>query len=195
MRAAIVQVVPDSWGWVDGRLIPSNLLTNNPHVELGTGYTLSRFGIRLLFLEDYAVGRSARKELNLYALLVEQKYPGFIIFDCTGYEGQPISLRATKELIGGFLRRGYSGSLTFYRDCYRNEQYSNSARCEMRFGSWEAQPLRASDPEGGEQPPRIKLEWKERYNGKPEIIASFITLFRALGLKEYVPTRNICSSE
>ena len=186
IRAKLVEAVPPDWSWLDGGLRASKTLLDLGQVEENTGFEVGRFHIIHPTIIGAYVGdgNGRREKPNLFAIMVEQKLPGFILFDEAGYDAS-ISLDLTQRIAAGFLRKGYCGGLHFYKGCYDNNKYENAARCDMLFERWHGAPV--FKEEAGEQPARVKLEWNGDYRGKEEDIASIAAVCRSLNLREYVP--------
>lgn len=182
----LVNAVPDSWGWLDGQLCAPAELNTNGKAERDTGFAIQRFhSIGPTIIGAYNRESGKRLKPNLYAIIAEQKLPGFIDFNEAGYEYE-ISLELAKRFAVAFLNKGYRGGLRFYLDCYRNSKYSNPAECSMALVSWYGASF---GDEIGEQPARVKLEWDERYGGKKEDITPILTVCQSLGLRRYEPIK------
>lgn len=182
----LVEAIPPNWSWVDGSLhAPKNLVSSGA-VQENTGFAVERFhSIHPTIIGSYDRSEGKREKPDLFAIMVEQKLPGFINFDEAGYDAHIVTLELAKRVAVGFLRKGYRGCLCFYRGCYDNSKYANPARCSMIFDSWHGTPI--SREEAGAQPARVKLEWEGRYYGKEEDIAPIVAVCRSLSLREYVP--------
>ncbi len=187
VMAKLVEAVPSDWAWLDGGLRALNTLISSGEVEENTGFALERFHtIRPTIVGSYDQSNGKRRIPNLFAIMVEQKLPGFINFNEAGYESRIITLDLAKQIAAGFLRKGYRGSLHFFKDCYNNNKYDNSARCELIFSPWRAP--RGWSEEAGPQPARVMLEWESRYGGgEEEDIAPIAGVCRSLNLREYIP--------
>lgn len=181
----LVEAVPENWSWVDGGLYAPRILVESEQVEEHTGFVLERFHSihpTIIGSYDQTMGRSRKP--NLFAIMVEQRLPGFIRFIEAGY-GADITLELAKRVTVGFLRRGYRGGLHFFERCCNNHKYDNPARCSMIFEPWQGAPLCLE--EAGLQPARVKLEWKSHYYGKQEDVAPVVAVCRSLNLRQYVP--------
>ena len=187
VMAKIVEAVPLSWSWIDGGLRAPSSMVASGQVEENTGFTLQRFhSIHPTIIGRYAGGKNERERPNLFAIMVEQKLPGFISFNEAGYDADIITLELAKSVAVGFLRKGYRGGLYFYKDCYDNRKHDNPAYCEIIFQPWQGAPI--CQEEAGAQPSRVKLRWESRYGGKEEDIAPIVAVCRSLGLSKYTPT-------
>ncbi|MFA6588156.1 MAG: hypothetical protein WCT08_03740 [Patescibacteria group bacterium] len=186
VMAKLVEAVPDNWSWVDGCLYAPQHLIDSGMVQQDTGFTLARFhSINPTIVGAYEEHNGKRKKPNLFAMMVEQKLPGFISYDEAGFEDNPITLKLTKTITIGFLRKGYRGDLCFYCGYYDNSKYDNPARCSLIFEPWNGPPIMGK--EAGPQPARIQLEWNSRYPGTEENIVPIAAVCRSLNLKEYTP--------
>jgi len=189
VMAKLIEAIPSTWSWVDGCLFaPEQFIKSGSALE-NTGFAIQRFHS----IHPTIIGRHDRKKgttdkPDFFAIMVEQKLPGFVSFDESGYEA-PITLDLAKRIAIGFLLKGYRGHLSFYKDCYRNSKYDNPARCGMILESWKGGSL--DNTEAGKQPARVKLEWEGRYYGKKEDIEPIVAVCRSFNLREYkpVPTR------
>lgn len=184
----LVEAVPSNWSWVDGGLHAPKVLVASGQVEENTGFAVERFySINPTIIGNYDRNEWGKQEKpNLFAIMVEQKLPGFITFNEAGYDEHNIIFELAKRIAIGFLRKGYRGRLRFYQGCYNNKKYDNPARCEMIFKPWHGAPIYRE--EAGPQPARVKLEWESCYYGKEEDIAPIVAVCRSLNLREYVPT-------
>lgn len=187
----LVEAIP-RWAWIDGELeAPGNLISSGL-AENNTGFALECFHNihpTIIGSYDWAIGR--RGDPNFFAIMVEQKLPGFVRFDEVGYYDGPITFELAKSIAIGFLQKGYRGQLHFYKGCYGNDKYNNPAYYGMTFESWHGAPILGE--EAGTQPARVKLEWDNRYRGKKEDLAPIITACRLLNLREYEPSAAIKS--
>ncbi len=195
VRVKLVEVIPSNWSWVDGGLYAPKNLVASGQVEENTGFAMERFhsihptiigSYDPTIIGSYDQDEGKRGKPNLFAIMVEQKLPGFIEFDEAGYNSHIVTFELAKRVVVGFLRKGYRGSLCFFRGCYDNNKYDNPARCELIFEPWHGAPV--CREEAGEQPARVKLEWESRYYGKEEDIAPIVAECRSLNLREYEPT-------
>ena len=186
VMAKLVEAVPSNWSWVDGGLHAPKILIASGQVEENTGFAVERFhSIHPTIVGSYDRNEGKRGKPNLFAIMVEQKLPGFIRFDEAGYDAHIVTLELAKRVAVGFLRKGYRGGLHFYRGCYDNSKYDNPARCGIIFEPWHGAPMRRE--EAGAQPARVKLEWESRYYGKEEDITPIVAVCRSLNLHEYAP--------
>src|SRR5262245_47371217 len=95
----LVEAVPSSWLWVDGGLSPCKALIESGQVEQGTGFMVERFhSIHPTIVGTWNQTHSRRNQPNLYAMMVEQKLPGFVQFEKAGYERDTITLELAKRL-------------------------------------------------------------------------------------------------
>ncbi len=181
----LIEAMSLEWHWVDGGLhAPESLITSG-QADGDTGFMVERFhSIHPTIVGSFVDG-GKRKKPNLFAIMVEQKLPGFIRFDEAGYDADVVTLELAKRIATGFLRRGYRGRLLFFRNCHNNNKYDNSARCEMNFEPWHGAPV--CGREAGPQPARVKVEWNGRYRDSEEEVAPIVAVCRSLGLREYVP--------
>lgn len=178
----LVEAVPDNWAWVDGGLFAPKDLIALGQVEENTGFVVERFhSIHPTIIGSYDENERRSRKPDLFAIMVEQKLPGFIIFNEAGYDAGVVTLELTKRLAVGFLRKGYRGGLHFYKDCYDNHKYENPARCDLVLQSGDS----IFRGEQGPQPARARLEWNVCYGGREEDIASIAAVCRSLGLREY----------
>lgn len=184
----LIEAVPPNWSWVDGGLHAPKTLVASGQVEKNTGFAVERFhNINPTIIGSYNQNEGKRGKPNLFAIMVEQKLPGFIKFDEAGYDTHHIvTLELAKRIAVGFLRKDYRGSFRFFKGCYNNSKYDNPARCEMIFEPWHGAPVYRE--EAGSQPARVKLEWESRYYGKEDDIAPIVAVCRSLNFREYVPT-------
>lgn len=181
----LVSAVPSAWLWVDGGLHASENLIASGEVEENTGFALDRFhDIHPTIRGSYDQKNGIWRKPNLCAIMVERKLPGFITFNEAGYD-KSISLELAKLIATEFLRKGWRGWLSFYKDCQDNYTYHNSARASMIFQPWDGAPV--CGVEAGPQPARIKLEWLDSYYGKMEDVMPIVKVCHSLGLREYVP--------
>ncbi len=179
----LVEAIPSNWLWVDGELRASKVLVASGKVEENTGFVVQRFhSVQPTIIGGYNRNEKKCWNPNLYAIMVERKLPGFIRFDEAGYSSPSITLELAKQIAVGFLRKGYRGSLSFYRDCYNNIKYDNPALCEIVFESWHG--ASKSRAEIGSQSAHIKLEWESRYSGKEDDIAPIVDVCRFLNLRD-----------
>lgn len=186
IMARLIEAVPSTWAWVDGALwAPKELVSSGQAIE-DTGFELSRFHtIHPTIVGGYSETNRQRVKPNLFAIIVEQKLPGFIFFDEAGYQEHLVTMDLSKQVATAYVLKGFGGHLTFYKDCYDNSKYDNPAKCAMSFQPWHG-PF-ALGKEAGEQPARARLQWEGRYRGKEEDIAPIVAVCRSLKLREYTP--------
>lgn len=178
----LIQAVPLDWLWVDGVLVAPEMFITSGQAEKDTGYTLQRFhSIQPTIIGNFDSEKGLRNRPNLYAIMVEAKRPGFVIFDEVGLDSD-ISLGAARKIAIGLLVKGYRGSLRFYKNCHNDCKHENPAYCGMVFEPW-----CGYYEEAGPQPARVRVEWTGRYGGKEEDIDSIVKVCRALCMKEYKP--------
>jgi hypothetical protein len=171
----LIETIPSSWAWLDGVLsAPENLL-NAGFVLAETGYNIGRFH-NATIIGHYDNKTQKRATPDIGGILVDQKLPEFILFDEAGYDDNFNHLNLAKEIAIGYIKRFYRGVLFFFKDCYDNNKYDNSARCDLFLGRIEH----------GETS-RIELAWNDKYRGKQEDIDPILTVCRNLGLKELLP--------
>jgi len=96
------------------------------------------------------------------ALLVEQRPPGFVSFDDTGYDNNREFLVA-RALAVGFLRRGYRGWLSINNGRGREYADQTPAMVDLHLNSWSllvdvSAPRRTV-------PPAVVLSWDPRHGG------------------------------
>ena len=181
----LVEAIPSNWSWVDGDLHAPEMLIVSGQVEEHTGFAVRRFHRNNpTIVGSYNQDERKQRNPDLFAIMVDQKLPGFIFFDEAGYE-TPITFKLTKHIVVGFLQKGYRGGLRFFKDCYGNSKFDNPARCDIAFKPWHGGS--ASYEEGGPQPARIKIEWDSRYNGREEDVTPIIAVCRSFNLREYAP--------
>ena len=191
VMAKLVEAIPSHWSWVDGQLRAPKCLIDVGEVEESTGFAVMRFhSIRPTIIGRYDEDKRRNKDPNLFAIMLEQKLPGFIMFDEAGYETPEITLELVKRIAAGFLRKGYRGGLHFYSGCYDNSKYNNPAKCSMIFEVWNGGSFSKSG-ETGMQPARVKIGWESKYCGKEEHIASIVSVCRSLNLCEYIPVPSL----
>lgn len=151
----LVQAVPsDCGGWIGGQLnAPKfvNLSISEP-VEINTGFLLERACVSI---------KGNNIKPNFLAIMLEQKLPGFISFH--GVECSEL----VKQIIVGFLRKGYRGGLQFYLDGYNKHTKNGPALCEINF-----------------EPSGLMLQCADTDSGK-----SIVATCRSLNLHEYVPAK------
>jgi hypothetical protein len=187
-RVRLVEAVPQTWSWMDGWLrAPEILLTSGAAIET-TGFIFSRYRcISPIVVGKYDPTSGREFEPDLYAILAEQKLPGFIRFDMAGY-GTEITLELAKRIAMAYLGQDYTGWLNFYSGCRNNNKYNNPAFCQMKLDPWCGAPL--DHEEEGQQPSRIRLEWDDRYGGSSMTINPIVAVCRELELKQYTPYPN-----
>lgn len=182
----LIEAVPSNWSWVDGNLHAPETLIASGQAEEHTGFAVERFhSIHPTIVGSYDQDERKQRKSNLFAIMAEQKMPGFILFGEAGYDADVVTLELAKRIAVSFLRKGYRGSLRFYMDCYRNRKFDNPARCDIIFKPWHGAP--ALPKESGPQPARVKLGWESRYNGTEKNIAPIVAVCRSLNLHEYLP--------
>ena len=179
----LLEAVPPHWEWMSGGLYPPPELIAAGRVAEKTGIRLGRF----YDIHPSFEGCSDKKP-DLYAIIVEEKLPGFIHFS----EVQPgnhetISQEFAKRIASGLLLKGYRGSLRFESSCYNDNYGENPHYCNMKFQPWNGDSHYGKE-ETGPQPPRIKVGWDSRYYGNEEGIAAIVEVCRSLNLREYIPT-------
>jgi len=183
----LVEVIPNSWSWIDGVLSAPKTLIDSGKAVAGTGYEISRFhSIHPTIKGIYRDGKEQKP--NLYAMIAEGKLPGFVSFHEAGYDID-ISFELAKKIAIAYLEKGYRGWLGLYSDCYDNSKYENPAACNIHFKPWEKGrfSVNLSDKNTDDNPPVIEVNWTEKYGGKPELVQPIISLCHSLGLKELVP--------
>jgi hypothetical protein len=169
IKARLVEAIPADWKWFGpGQLVAPTAMIDAGIAVRGSGYVIG--------VQSWSRAPTLG---DPYPLLIERKAPGFLDFE----ESQADSVLT--RIAAGFLHQGYSGRLSFRKDCHRNYCRDNPARCDMRFGTWRGFPFQSD--EDGSQPPRIKLEWDESYRGSEADIAPIVAVCRTLGLREYTP--------
>lgn len=170
--------IPKDWCWVDGGLRAPQSMIDAGETADHTGYEMDRYFKKNLSIE------SSDKELrpDLHAIVVEGKRPEFVRFDTVG-DNQELFDRGMR-LVHGFISVGYRGWLSFFSGYVNNEKYANPARCAMNLLPWSGAPF--MDEEAGPQPPRILVEWSERY-GREELLTPIIIACKEIGFPEYDP--------
>lgn len=182
----LVEAVPSTWSWVGGILNAPKTLINSGMALKDTGFTIQRFhDIRPTIVGHYDHYQGRRLKPDLFAIIVEQKFPGFIGFNEAGYDPCVVTLELAKRVAVGFLRKGYRGALGFFKGCYDNNKYKNAAFCSIEFQSQYGTPV--SGVEAGYQPARVILEWNENFYGKEEDVKPILEMCRSLNLREYEP--------
>lgn len=136
LRANLVEAIPSNWEWVDGSLVAPSEFIAWGQVSEDTGFVLGNFlGFKPTIVGSYDRGTTRRSKPDLFAIMVEQKLPGFVSFDEAGKDASIITFELSKRLAIGFLKKGYRGSLRFYKGHHHDNKYHNPAQCNMRFES------------------------------------------------------------
>ena len=183
----LVEAIPSSWSWVSGTLYAPDAFVHSGKAAEYTGFSIGKYHDTCTkIIGGYAAGDTSPRKPNLYAMMVEQKLPGFVIFNDTGLHGNSDTLDLAKQITIGFLHQGYRGELHFYHSYFKDNMYDNPAYCTIAFRPWCGKPFLGN--EAGAQPTRIKLEWDCRYGGTEEDIAPIEAICRSLNLTEYTPT-------
>ncbi|RJQ36133.1 hypothetical protein C4552_04200 [Candidatus Parcubacteria bacterium] len=180
----LVESIPLDWSFVNGRLnAPAQLIATRQAVA-GTGLFLSRsHSIRPTFIGETAWDRE-KQEPDLYAVLALRRLPGFIRFDDAGYQEQLMTLTLARRIAMVYIKYGYRGTLSFYSNCSIDDRSDNEARCELALEPWHGAPFLRE--EAGDQPARIKLEWRRDSRGERRI-APILRACEVLALREYEP--------
>lgn len=186
VMALLVEAVPPNWRWMSGGLSPNDSLIASGRVQGDTGFTLQRFhDIHPTIVGVYDKIERRRKAPNFYALMVEQKLPGFVLFDDAGLDCTTLPLGVAKQIAAGFIRKGYhDGCLSFWSNDHDNNMDENPARCNLVLRAWQGGSFNGEE---GPQPARIRLDWKSQYGGSEEDVAPIVAVCRQLGLREYTP--------
>lgn len=183
----LVGAIPDSWSWVDGSLTAPETLIKDGKVAERTGFAIQRpHTIYPTIVGEYNPTIHGRELGDLFAIIVEQKLPGFIRFDEAGYIKREISLALAKRIATSFIQKGYRGHLCFYSGHYGEYKFPNPCRCDMALGGWYGAPF--LNEESGEQPGRIKIEW-DGNRWTEEQANVFVALCKELKLTQYEPQR------
>lgn len=184
IMAQLVQAIPENWSWVDGQLHAPLALIATKRAQADTGFSIDRFHSIHPTIIGSTGPNATKNKPNLFAIMVEQKLPGFVSFHEAGFDANMITLENAKRIAVGFLRKGYRGELSFYKGCRGDNKYDNEARCSFAFESWHGAPC--CDDEAGEQPARTHLEW----DSGDENVALIAAVCWSLGLREYLPASN-----
>lgn len=180
VMAKIIESVPTSWSFMDGVLCPTKDIIASGQVEERTGFNISRF----YSINPTIAGENVGVIPNLFGILVEQKIPAFISFEEAGYEDHRIiTFELVKRIAAGFVRKGYRGHLSAFRDCQDDDKYNNSAKCKIALKPFEGS---AAFDELGQQPPRVRLEWRAHCD---EYVAPIVTACQSLNLLGYSPNK------
>ena len=119
------------------------------------------------------------------ALLIERKLPKYVQCLEAGFENSRLPFPVVKRLVVEYVRLGYVGEITFYRDCHDNSRYSNSARADFKLSRWVGAAI--DEPESGRQPARVKLSCFEKFGGTPASYQPITTACGDSGLVSYAP--------
>jgi len=188
VMAKLVLSVPQNWASVSGRLLAPLALIAEERAEKNTGFSLGRYhDINPTIVGAHDSRNGEEVHPNLFALMVDQKLPGFVNFAEVGLYSEFPTVADAQRIAAGFLRKGYRGGLWFCKSYHDNSSHAISAECHIKFQPWREE-FGLSD-EFGSQPARIRLDWKSRYSGKEEDIAPIVSVCRALGLREYTPVK------
>lgn len=172
LLARLVEAVPATWEWFDGQLNTPSELVKSGAAVWNTGIALDRFhSIHPTVKGRWDSVEKCESVADLYAILAEQKLPGFIWFNMAGYQDRTVTFEVAQRFAVAFTRKGYRGHLHFYHSDHDNYQYHNPARCSIHLN-----------------PLWIELEWEGKYGGSETDIAPILNVCRALGLVEYVGT-------
>lgn len=178
---AIIAAIPDSWGWIDGTIEAPLPLLHTGRAVRETGISLSRYSSSPTYVSEKPNNQmngqtipvlGKKTEPDLYAMCVHRLFPGFIFFEEAGYSG--ISFVTARRIVEAYLVRGYHGSLNFYRDCYRNNKFDNSARVELRM---KGLPEHAG--KGPERRPHLAFKYNPAYGGSEKDILSLLQACRS----------------
>lgn len=161
----LIESIPLDWAWLDGALNAPENLVKSGSAEKATGFYIGRFHS----IKPTVIGVPEEKP-DLYAIIVGRKLPGFVLFEEAGFEDKfLITLKLAKNIVIGFIRKGYTGRLHFYKGYRDNNKFDNPARCEIVFNS---------------KGSYISLEWNSNYGGREEHIEPIVKVCGSLGLKE-----------
>ncbi len=172
--AQLIEAVPVSWSYMHGKLwVPKALVTSgeaNEHAGLAVKDRL--------FVYPTIEGCH---DNDLLAILVDRKLPAFIDFDEPGQESHYVTFDLVKKLVAHYLRIGYRGHLSFFRDRCKDGRYGNAA--EMRI-VWHCPPLY----HGRDESRRLQLEYMDQGRGVFSDIQPLLDLCGKLKLGEHVET-------
>lgn len=159
--ARLVAAVPDNWsdisGWLDA---------TDPDAAWDTGYEFHRHGsgVRIVARRKWTAHDKIAEVIrpDPVALLVEQRPPGFVSFDDTGYDNNREFLVA-RALAAGFIRRGYRGWISINNGRGRKYADQKPAQVDIHLSPWSllvdvSAPRRTV-------PPAIVLSWDVRHGG------------------------------
>lgn len=183
VMAKLVEAMPD-WQMLDGSLwTPQPLIDSGEALEK-TGIVLSRFHSIRPTLQGMADGGmvSGLNPTDLFAVLVDNKKPGFILFDEAGYQERVVTMELSKKFAAAFLRKGYRGRLNFYRDCDDDDKFRNSARCTLAFSS----PGNVPNPKF--KVPWVSVEWDPAFSEEYLGVSQILSVCRTCALLERVVT-------
>lgn len=169
LAASIVNAVPDKWSDLSGRLNAPEPMILNARALRDTGYSYKRFdnGVEIQ-------GRQLRidyREPDYVTMLLEQKLPGFVLFDETGFD-QPKKFLIAKKLASGFVAMGYTGWLRFSSGVRREYAHENPATCILHLEPWHHK-VRVCDP-WIDMPPALVVNVNKEHGGKPEDVAPIL---------------------
>lgn len=185
----IVNAVPESWLFVFGRLeAPSDLVQKgmvlpDTGIEIGPGYRI--------------IGEHRERDTitpctpDIFNLLLFHKLPGFVDFHIHLWtERDAEIMHLVKDIVSGFIFKGYRGELLFYKDDPNDdgEPWSHGAECDIKPTPWNGH--RYDEKEAGPQPARVRLGFRTPYGGTENDIAPVAAACRRLGLVEYTPCPN-----
>jgi hypothetical protein len=159
--ARLIEAVPDDWSDMSGLLDAAD-----PHAAWDTGYQFHRHGsgVRVVARRKWTTYDEVAQVVNpdLTALLIEQRAPGFISFDDTGYDSNQEFLTA-RSLAVGFIRRGYRGWLSINNGRGRKYADQKPAQVDLHLSPWS---LLVESAVRRTVPPAIVLSWDERHGGE-----------------------------
>lgn len=184
--AKVVEAVPSHWACIDGKLEAPKYLIDRGRVVENTGFAVERFHtIHPTIIGRYDPNTGENEMPDLYAIMVEKKLPGFIMFKEAGYGCYVVTFDLAERIAVGFLRKGYRGRLYFRSRCVDDTATHNPGRCDIAFEPWDGAKFLGI--ESGPQPARIRLEWDDTYGGKMKTVGPIMAACQSLNLREYVP--------
>ncbi len=223
VRAALVEAIPLEWSWVNGQLDAPLELVALGRAANRAGFKIDRWRFELdtLMKHPWATGTSAGYEevwnKSMYIrqamleLLAEARLPGYINFHHAGFDAGdngPLPLATIKQMAAAYIRRGYTGDLMFYSDCYHNREFDNPEQCDIHlaaFDEWgrRSQPIEQIVPYQGDgsqldiedhirrnSPPKrrhlamVVLEWDTQFGGKKQNLKPLLDVCKQFKLQE-----------